>query len=177
MEDTEILILFKEERSRQRGFELLMQKYQERLYWHIRRLLVSHEDAEDVLQETFVKVYGNLNKFKGESQLYTWLYRVATNECGQFFRRNKLQTSSYEERNLKLLEEQVTDSEEEILIKFQKAILLLPEKQRLVFNMRYYDDLTYEEIGQILNSKVGALKTNYHYATEKIKEYLIKGNV
>ena len=152
-----------------------MDIYKEPIYWHIRRLVVSHEDAEDILQETFIQVYRYAGSFKGESKIYTWLYRIATNECSRHFRRNKNQM-----KNSGLAEKMVgelsgTDSEnsDAILFKFQQAIMQLPERQRIVFNLRYYDELSYDDIGQILNSSVNSLKTNYHYASEKIKQYLI----
>jgi RNA polymerase sigma-70 factor (ECF subfamily) len=162
--------------SRDKGFMQLMDSYKEPIYWHIRRLVVSHEDAEDILQETFINVFRFSDSFKGESRIFTWLYRIATNECTKHFRKNK----KWIDKAVKITEGMATeysgnDAEDgdAILVKFQQAILQLPEKQRIVFNMRYYDELSYEDIGQILNSSVNTLKTNYHYASEKIKQYLI----
>ena len=174
--DEYLLSLIKNPTSKDKGFLQLMDAYKRPLYWHIRRLVVSHEDAEDILQETFINVYRFADSFKGESRIFTWLYRIATNECTKHFRKNKNWL-----KNAELITDQIigdlsgNDSEnsEEMLVKFQQAILKLPEKQRMVFNLRYYDELSYEEIGQILNSSVNALKTNYHYASEKIKQYLI----
>jgi len=173
--DASILLMLKDPATKDKGFLQLMEIYKEPIYWHIRRLVVSHEDAEDILQETFIQVYRFAGSFKGESKMYTWLYRIATNECIRHFRKNKKWASdsgSIEKMSGELSE---TDSEnsDAILVKFQQAILQLPEKQRIVFNLRYYDELSYEEIGQILNSSVNTLKTNYHYASEKIKKYLI----
>ncbi len=174
--DSEILGLLKDPASKDKGFLKLMDRYKEPIYWHIRRLVVSHEDAEDILQETFIQVYRHAGSFRGESRIFTWLYRIATNECTRYFRKTKRRVknsgSMAEKMSLELSE---TDSESSkaILIKFQQAILQLPEKQKIVFNLRYYDELSYEDIGQILNSSVNSLKTNYHYASEKIKQYLI----
>ena len=161
---------------KEKGFLQLMDTYKERIYWHIRRLVVSHEDAEDILQETFINVYRYSNTFKGDSRLFTWIYRIATNECTKHFRQNKKRMTYTVKINEEMTVEQSgndADRSDAILIKFQNAILQLPEKQRLVFNMRYYDELSYEDISLILNSSVNTLKTNYHYASEKIKQYLI----
>lgn len=177
MSDQEILSLIAEKKNKERGFTLLMEKYRERIYWHIRRTVVSKEDAEDVLQETFINVFRYVEGFKGGSTLYTWLYRIATNECSRLFRDRKLITTSYDNSGEVLigkLKEEVEIGSDEILVKFQEAILLLPQKQRVVFNLRYYDELSCEEIAQITDTTVGALKTNYHYASEKIKEYMLK---
>ena len=143
-----------------KGFKMLMDNFQVPIYNYIRRLVVSHEDAEDVLQEVFIRVYHNLGEFRGESSLSTWIYRIATNESLRLLI-GKLKASDY------------IDYENELAVKFQEAILSLPEKQRLIFNLRYYDELDYEEISRILDSKVDTLKVNYHYAKEKIKEYIL----
>lgn len=154
-----------------------MDTYKKPLYWHIRRLVVSHEDAEDVLQETFINVYRFADSFKGESKVFTWLYRIATNECIKHFRKNKNWIKNAElitDKMMSDLSGNDADNSEAMLIKFQQAILKLPEKQRMVFNLRYYEELSYEEISQILDSSVNTLKTNYHYASEKIRQYLIE---
>jgi len=173
--DNEILLALKNPATREKGFTLLMEQYKERIYWYIRRLVVLHEDAEDVLQETFINAYRYAGSFNGQSKIYTWLYKIATNECIALFRRNKKSTYPMVEISQKLENElRETDSEnsEAILLKFQEAILQLPEKQRLVFNLRYYDELSYEEMEEVLGTSVNALKTNFHYASEKIKNYL-----
>ncbi len=175
-DDDEILLLLRSNKTKDKGFSLLMDKYKERIYWHIRRVVISHEDAQDIMQETFINVYRFCGHFVGNSKLYTWLYRIATNECIRFFHSRKISFTSYDQMSEMLvdkLHEETMECEDVILIKFQEAILTLPEKQRLVFNLRYYDELSYEEIAQILDSSVGTLKTNYHYANEKIKEYMI----
>lgn len=157
---------------------MLMDKFQEPIYYYIRRLVVSHEDAEDVLQEVFIRVYRGWEQFRGESSLSTWIYRIATNESLRLLNARKNEEAIaaeevQEELINKLKASDYIDYENELAIKFQEAILSLPEKQRLVFNLRYYDELEYEEISRILDSKVDALKVNYHYAKEKIKEYIL----
>ena len=160
----------------ERGFRLLMEKFQSPMYWHIRRMVVSHEDAEDVLQETFIKVFRHFDDFRAESSLSTWIYRIATNECIRFLNRKKEETVSTEEMQAelmnKLMASEYVDYDNAMEVKFQQAILTLPEKQRLVFNLRYYDDLKYEEISRITDTKVETLKANYYFAKEKIKEYM-----
>ena len=172
--DDKILSLLGDPASKEKGFLLLMETYKERIYWHIRRLVVSHEDAEDILQETFINAYRYAGSFNGQSKIYTWLYRIATNECIRIFKQRKNKEainllSAYIGKD----EGYETMEEKDIVLKFQQAILRLPEKQRIVFNLRYYDELGYKEIGQILNTSINALKTNYHYAVEKIKEFMI----
>lgn len=158
------------------GFRMLVEKYQHPMYWHIRRMVVSHEDAEDVLQETFIKIFRHLDSFRSESSLSTWIYRITTNECIRFLNRNREEAISAEEVQAELLNKlmasEYVDYEDAMEVKFQKAILSLPEKQRVVFNLRYYDELKYEEISRITGSKVETLKANYHFAKEKIKEYM-----
>lgn len=164
--------------NRERGFKMLMDVFQEPIYNYIRRLVVSHEDAEDVLQEVFIRVFRHLDQFRSESSLSTWLYRIATNESLRLLNDRKEEGNVaseeiQEELINKLQASDYIDYENELAVKFQEAILSLPEKQRLVFNLRYYDELEYEEIARILDSKVETLKVNYHYAKEKIKEYIL----
>lgn len=161
-----------------RGFKLLMDSFQEPIYNYARRLLVSHEDAQDALQETFVRVFRNWETFRGESALSTWIYRIATNESLRILEVRKKAASlsvegMHEELMDKLMATDYVDYEDEMVVRFQTAVLSLPEKQRLVFNLRYYDELSYEEIATILNSRVETLKVNYHYAKEKIKNYIL----
>lgn len=157
---------------------MLMETFQQPVYWHIRRMVVSHDDAEDVLQETFIRIFRYLGDFRAESSLATWIYRIATNECIRFLNRRKEMAVSTEEVQEelmgKLMASEYVDYDNEMAVKFQQAILTLPEKQRVVFNLRYYDDLSYEEISKITGSKVETLKSNYHFAKEKIKEYMTK---
>lgn len=174
--DAILLSMIKNPNSKDKGFLLLMDAYKKPLYWYIRRLVVSHEDAEDILQETFINVYRFADSFKGDSRVFTWLYRIATNECSKHFRKNKKWLKKAELLTDKMmgdLSANDTENSETMLVKFQQAILGLPERQRMVFNLRYYDELSYEDISQILNSSVNTLKTNYHYASEKIKQYLV----
>ena len=161
------------------SFDRLIELYGDRLYWHIRRVVVSHEDAEDVLQETFVKAYTSIAEFRGEteSSLTAWLYRIATNVAILALRKRKRWAfSSLDSLRGDLLatfEHEVEPSSDEIVVRLQKAILALPTKQRLVFNMRYYDELSFEQISQATGQSVSTLKTNYHYAVQKIKEQVM----
>ena len=160
----------------ERGFRMIVEKFRSPMYWHIRRMVISHEDAEDVLQETFIRIFRAMDDFRQESSLTTWVYRIATNECIRFLNRRKEQAVSTEEVQEelmgKLMASEYVDYDNAMEVKFQQAILSLPEKQRLVFNLRYYDELKYEEISQITDTKVETLKSNYHFAKEKIKEYM-----
>jgi RNA polymerase sigma-70 factor (ECF subfamily) len=155
---------------------MLVDQFQQHMYWHIRRMVVSHEDAEDVLQEIFIRIFRYIGDFRSESSLSTWIYRIVTNECIRFLNKKKEEILSSEEvqEDLlnKLMASEYVDYENEMEVKFQQAVLRLPEKQRVVFNLRYYDELSYEEISKITDSKVETLKANYHFAKEKIKEYM-----
>ena len=155
--------------DRERGFRLLVDSFQEPIYNYIRRMVVSHEDAEDVLQEVFIRVFRHLDQFR--------IYRIATNECLRLLNNRKEEVISaedvQEELMSKLKASDYIDYEDELAVKFQEAILTLPEKQRIVFNLRYYDELEYEDIARVLDSKVETLKVNYHYAKDKIKEYIL----
>lgn len=159
-----------------RAFEVLVDTYKERLYWHIRRIVVDHDDTDDVLQNTFIKVFRNIDGFKGESKLYSWLYRIATNEALQFIKTKsrKLGVSNSElmERKANNLVSDVYFEGDEIQLQLQKAIAKLPERQKLVFTMKYFEALKYEEISDILDTSVGALKASYHLAVKKIESCL-----
>lgn len=175
VKDTEIIELMSQERSREKGLRAMMDAYQSRLYWHIRRIIVDHDLSQDVLQETFIKVYHNFHQFKQDSQLYTWLYRIATNEALQQINKMKKMQKTDEDAEYhlqNLVADNVETNAEDIQVLLQKAIQSLPEKQKLVFTMRYYDDLPYEEMSKILDMSVGTLKTNYHYAKQKVEEYI-----
>ena len=158
------------------AFDRLIEQYGDRLYWHIRRVVVNHEEAEDVLQETFAKAYTSITDFRGdtESSLTAWLYRIATNIAISALRKRKkwafASLDSVRGDLLATFEHEVEPSADEIVVRLQKAILALPTKQRLVFNMRYYDELSFEQISQATGQSVSTLKTNYHYAVQKIKE-------
>jgi len=178
IEDSLILERFRITETRNSALSELIKKYQQRLYWHIRKIVIHHEDADDVLQNTFIKVWKALDNFKEESQLYTWLYRIATNESLSFLRqKQKRNTSSIHSIEFELSKSLESDhyfTGDEIQLKLQQAILTLPEKQRLVFNMRYFDETPYEQMSEILETSVGALKASYHIAAKKIEELLIK---
>ncbi|WP_126969911.1 RNA polymerase sigma factor [Gynurincola endophyticus] len=174
--DQEILLEF-QQGNKEQAFTHLMKKYQEKIYWHIRRIVVSHEDANDVIQNTFIKVWSHIDQFRADSKLYTWLYRIATNESLSFLEQRK-KTSVVDFDDVKHdLSESITAEKEfdaqKAEWKLQLAIQQLPDKQRAVFNLRYYDEMTYEEISEVLNTSVGALKANYHHAAKKIEEFLL----
>ena len=174
--DDQILALCHEEAKIEQGFKLLMLKYQERLYWHVRRMVFEHEDANDVIQNTFIKVYRSIHKFEGKSKLYTWLYRIATNESITFLnKRNRKSTASLDNEDYNL-ENQLKADEyfdgDEIQRKLQDAINQLPEKQKAVFNLRYFEEMKYDDMSEILGTSVGALKASYHHAVKKIEVYL-----
>ncbi len=158
------------------AFEVLINTYKERLYWHIRRIVLDHDDTDDVLQNTFIKVFRNIDNFKGASKLYSWMYRIATNEALSFLKAKskKLGVSNDElqERLANNLQADVYFEGDEIQLKLQKAIALLPEKQKLVFNMKYFEELKYKEISEILGTSEGSLKTSYHLAVKKIEARL-----
>ena len=164
--------------DKDKGFKCLIERFQEPLYWHIRRMLTCHEDAEDVLQETFLRAYRHLDSFKGDSKLSTWLYKIATNEVLRFIEKHKqtmVALDDLERQYAYEVQDSGSDGETaEQLVWLQKAIRHLPEKQRLVFNLRYYDGLEYAELSEILNTQVETLKTNFHYAKENIKKYIQK---
>jgi RNA polymerase sigma-70 factor (ECF subfamily) len=176
-EDKEILQLFAEEQSRNKALELLIKKYQQRLYWHVRKIVISHDDSDDVLQNSFIKIWKGLENFKGESSLYTWIYRIATNEALSLLReKQRKNTTSIHPIEYELgknLESDEFFTGDEIQLRLQRAILTLPEKQRIVFNMRYYDETPYEQMSEILETSVGALKASYHIAAKKIEELLV----
>ena len=166
----------KQRETQAKAFEVLINTYKERLYWHIRRIVLDHDDADDVLQNTFIKVFRNIEKFKGDSKLYSWMYRIGTNEALTFLktksRKLGLSTDEMIERKADNLQADVYFEGDAIQLKLQQAIARLPEKQKLVFNMKYYEELKYEEIADILDTSVGALKASYHLATKKIEAYL-----
>lgn len=177
VEDAEILQKFSVEKTRNEAFNLLLNKYQQKIYWHIRRIVIDHDDTDDLVQETFVKVWKNLANFRSDSQLYTWLYRIATNESITFLNKKKLKNNvSLDDVGSELAETLASSSYfdgDKIQRKLQEAILTLPEKQRLIFNMKYFDDMKYDEISEVLGTSVGALKASFHIAVKKIESILI----
>ena len=173
--DSELLDKFRDEPTRNYAFNLLVRKYQQKLYWHIRRIVIDHDDANDVIQNTFIKVWKGLNGFREAAQLYTWLYRIATNEALTFIKQKKVSLFvSFDDVSHELsntLESDAHFNADKIQLKLQQAILTLPEKQRIIFNMRYYDEMTYEEISAVLETTVGGLKASYHHAVKKIESF------
>lgn len=176
LEDKELLSKIRDPATRNYGFNLLVRKYQQKAYWHIRKMVIDHDDADDLVQETFVKVWKNLDKFREDAQVYTWIYKIATNECLNFLRKKRrryfLPIHDVVTELTHKLESAPDIDGDEIQLKLQKALLRLPDKQRLVFNMKYFDDMKYEEIAEITGSSVGGLKANYHHAVKKIEDYL-----
>jgi RNA polymerase sigma factor (sigma-70 family) len=178
MKDEELLEKFKDLTSRNYAFNLIVRQYQQKIYYHIRRMVIDHDDTDDLVQETFVKAWKALDRFEGNSSIYTWLYRIATNECLAFLAKKRkrffLPIYDVEGELTVKLESSDMISGDEIQLHLQKAILTLPEKQRLVFNMKYFDDMKYEEMSEVLGTSVGALKASYHHAVKKIEEYINK---
>ena len=178
-DDKELLYLFKDPGTKESAFTAILKKYQEKLYWHIRRMVVDHDDANDVLQNMFIKVWKGLENFREDSQLYTWLYRIATNECLTFLEQQKKRAStslSDVENGLEnRLKADTNFDANRLEWKLQLAIQKLPEKQRVVFNLRYYDEMPYEEMSRVLETSEGALKASYHHAAKKIEEFILKG--
>ena len=176
LDDDQIFELWDVDSTREKAFRALIDKYKEKVYWQIRRIVHFHEDADDVVQNTFIKVWKNLDGFKRESKLYTWLYRIATNESLTFLKKKKKhQTIEIETDDYDLTAELKADpffEGDEIQLKLQKAIALLPEKQRVVFNLRYYEEMKYDEMSEVLDTSVGALKASYHHAVKKIEKSL-----
>ena len=158
------------------AFKKLLQLYQKPLYFHIRNIVLNHDDTDDVLQNTFVKVFSNISKFKGDSKLYSWLYRIPTNEALTFLKqkakKSGITNEELQNKAINSLESDVYFEGDEIQLKLHKSIASLPEKQQLVFKMKYFEEMKYEEMSEILNTSVGALKASYHIASKKIEEYL-----
>ncbi|WP_412985886.1 RNA polymerase sigma factor [Pontimicrobium sp. IMCC45349] len=174
--EKELIQQLQSAKTRDKAFRELMTLYKERLYWHIRKIVITHDDADDVLQNTFIKVYRSIDKFKGDSKLYSWMYRIATNESITQVNKNakRLQISN-EEVQANAINNLSADTYfegDEIQLKLQKAIATLPQKQQLVFNMKYFDDIKYKDMSEILETSEGALKASYHLAVKKIETYL-----
>jgi RNA polymerase sigma factor (sigma-70 family) len=155
---------------------MLVRTYQQRVYWHVRKMVIDHDDADDITQEVFIKIHKAIDTFREDSQLFTWIYRIATNECLNFLNKKKRRFFLPIEDIGAQLSAKIDSSDnisgDEIQKKLQKAILQLPDKQRLVFNMKYFEDLSYEDMSEITNTSVGALKASYHHAVKKIEDYL-----
>lgn len=176
--DSELLARFRDPATKESAFTAIIKKYQEKLYWHIRRMVVSHEDANDVLQNVFIRVWKGLENFREDAQLYTWLYKVATNECLTFLDQQKRKGAiSFENVEAELSNKVKADQHFDaarLEWKLQLAIQKLPEKQRLVFNLRYFDEMPYEEMSRVLETSEGALKASYHHAVKKIEEFILR---
>ncbi len=175
--DDELLGMFHDAGQSDQAFNLIVRKYQEPLYWHIRRLVISHDDANDVIQEVFIKAWQALPGFRGDSSLYTWMYRIATNEALSFLKKKKrrylLPAGDLSKQLEDTLEADPWYQGKDMEAKLQKAIISLPEKQRVIFNMRYYQEMKYETMSEILNTSVGALKASYHHAVKKVEKSVV----
>ncbi len=176
IQEKELILLLQSDKDRNVAFRTLVSLYQERLYWHIRNMVKNHDDTDDILQNVFIKVYQNIKKFKGDSKLYSWLYRIATNESITFLnqkaKKNNISSQELNELLIANLQADVYFEGDEIQLKLQKAIATLPQKQQQVFNMKYFQELKYREISDILETSEGALKASYHIASKKIEEFL-----
>ena len=165
-------------KTQEKAFRELVNLYKERLYWHIRKILISHEDTDDVLQNTFIKIYKGIGNFKGDSKLFSWMYRIATNESLTFLKnkakKKNVSIDEYQLNSIHTLQDDILFDGDAIQLILQKAIQELPHKQRLVFNMKYFDNLKYDEMSEILDTSVGALKASYFHAVKKIKEEIDK---
>ncbi len=172
----EVIASLKLPKNRNLFFKNLLKEYKQPLYWHIRKIVYNHDDADDVLQNTFIKVHENIAKFRQDSKIYTWLYRIATNEALQFIEKRKrkmrINDAEYNEIEVNKLQADSYFDGDAFSIEFQKALSKLPKKQRLVFNMKYFDEMKYEEISDILDVTVGSLKASYHHAVNKVKDYV-----
>lgn len=176
MDEKHLLDALKSKNEKEAAFRSLVSEYKERLYWHIRKMVLDHDDTDDVLQNTFIKVFRNIDNFKGDSKLYTWMYRIATNEAITFLnkkaKRNNVTIDTLKDQAIDNLRSDVYFEGDEIQLQLQKAIHTLPPKQQQIFTMKYFEDHTYEELSELLDTSVGGLKSSYHIAVKKIKEYL-----
>lgn len=176
IDESEFISRLQDPKSKEAAFRELLKTYKERLYWHIRKIVISHADADDVLQNTFIKIYRSIDKFKGESKLYSWMYRIATNESITHINKNakrmQISDAEYQSTAINNLTADVYFEGDAIQLKLQKAIASLPQKQQLVFNMKYFDDMKYKDMSDILETSEGALKASYHIAVKKIETFL-----
>jgi RNA polymerase sigma factor (sigma-70 family) len=176
VEEKDLVIALQSQKDKEFAFKSLVSQYKERLYWQIRKIVLNHDDTDDVLQNTFIKIYKNIDSFKADSKLYTWMYRIATNEAITFInKRSKRNNITFEDVKNKAVANLTSDvyfEGDAIQLKLQNAIALLPQKQQLVFTMKYFEDHTYEELSEILDTSVGGLKSSYHIAVKKITEFL-----
>ena len=178
MQDAELLLQFRNPSTKEKAFTAIIKKYQEKLYWHIRRMVVEHEDANDVLQNAFIRVWKGLDNFREDSQLYTWMYRVGTNECLTFLEQKKRKSTVSLDGDVETGLSNTIKADKhfdpnKLEWKLQLAMQQLPEKQRIVFNLRYYDEMPYEEMSKVLETSEGALKASYHHAVKKIEDFIL----
>ena len=175
-DEQEVLALLQDESTQRKGFERIVAQYSEQLYWQIRRMVLSHDDANDLLQNTFIKAWTSIDYFRAEAKLSTWLYRIALNECLTFLSKQQaaatVSLDDPEAVALQKLESDAYFSGDKVQLLLQKALLTLPEKQRMVFNLKYYQEMKYEEMSEIFGTSVGALKASYHHAVKKIEKFL-----
>lgn len=176
LEDEELLSKISNPDTRNYGFNMLVREYQKRVYWHVRKMVIDHEDANDLTQEVFIKIHRYIDNFRQDSSLFTWIYRIATNECLSFLQKKKrrflLPIGDVEGELSAKLEATPGLSADDIQLKLQKALLKLPDKQRLVFNMKYFEAMSYEQMSEVTDTSVGALKASYHHAVKKIEDFL-----
>tara|TARA_R110002020_G_scaffold129919_2_gene290569 strand:+ start:5242 stop:5796 length:555 start_codon:yes stop_codon:yes gene_type:complete len=176
VEEQELVAALQNEAEKESAFRELVARYKERLYWQIRNMVLDHDDADDVLQNTFIKIFRNINSFKGESKLHTWMYRIAANESITFLnkkaKRNNVSIDNVKNNAVRKLETDVYFEGDQLQLQFQKAIATLPERQRLIFTTKYFEDHTFEELSEILETSVGGLKSSYHIAVKKITEFI-----
>jgi len=174
--DKELLDKFADPGTRNYAFNLLVKKYQERIYWHVRRMVIDHDEADDLVQDIFIKVWRGLENFREDAKIYTWMYRIATNECITHLNKKKkrifIPWVDVEGQLSQKLESDPLFDGDKIQRKLQQAVLTLPDKQRAVFNMKYYEEMKYEEMSEVLGTSVGALKASYHHAVKKIEDYM-----
>lgn len=175
-EEKHVLEKIRNADTRNYGFNLLVRMYQQKVYWLVRRMVIDHDDADDLTQEVFIKIYNNIDAFRENARLYTWIYRIAVNECISFLQRKRrrffLPLNDVGRELVEKLESSPYVSGDEIQMKLQKALLQLPDKQRMVFNMKYFDNMSYEEMAEITGTSEGALKASYHHAVKKIESML-----
>lgn len=178
--EREVLSLLQDEQTLRKGFEMIVAQYSEQLYWQIRRMVLSHDDANDLLQNTFIKAWTNIEYFRGDAKLSTWLYRIALNECMTFLNKQRAQQMvAIDDPDAEIVQKLESDpyfSGDEVQLKLQKALLTLPEKQRMVFNLKYYEEMKYEEMSEIFGTSVGSLKASYHHAVKKIEKFFEEDN-
>lgn len=176
MEDHELLQKIRNPETRNYGFNMLVRTYQQRVYWLVRKMVIDHDDADDLTQEIFIKVHKSVDSFRGDSQLFTWIYRIATNECLSYLSKKKkrffLPIEDVGQQLTSKLDTTPHITGDDIQKKLQKALLTLPDKQRLVFNLKYFEDMPYEEMAEVTKTSVGALKASFHHAVKKIEEFL-----